>query len=116
VPAAFRPSADLDRSYVSVSADVIVAEDEATARELAPPTRRGSAASARARSISPPRRRRAYTWAEEDRELADRVDIRFVGSPGQVADKLEQLGDATRRRRPADHSSYQLLANEWRRR
>ena len=33
--AAFRPSADLDRPYVSVSADVVVAEDEATARELA---------------------------------------------------------------------------------
>ena len=33
--AAFRPSADLDRPYVSVSADVVVAGDEATARELA---------------------------------------------------------------------------------
>ena len=33
--AAFRPSADLDRPYVSVSADVVVADDEATARELA---------------------------------------------------------------------------------
>ena len=33
--AAFRPSAELDRPYVSVSADVVVAEDEATARELA---------------------------------------------------------------------------------
>jgi alkanesulfonate monooxygenase SsuD/methylene tetrahydromethanopterin reductase-like flavin-dependent oxidoreductase (luciferase family) len=28
--AAFRPSADLDRPYVSVSADVVVADDEAT--------------------------------------------------------------------------------------
>jgi alkanesulfonate monooxygenase SsuD/methylene tetrahydromethanopterin reductase-like flavin-dependent oxidoreductase (luciferase family) len=33
--AAFRPSADLSRPYVSVSADVVVAGDEATARELA---------------------------------------------------------------------------------
>ena len=33
--AAFRPSADLDRPYVSVSADVVVAGDEAAARELA---------------------------------------------------------------------------------
>ena len=33
--AAFRPSAELARPYVSVSADVVVAEDEATARELA---------------------------------------------------------------------------------
>ena len=33
--AAFRPSADLDRPYVSVSADVVVAGDDDTARELA---------------------------------------------------------------------------------
>ena len=33
--AAFQPSDGLDRPYVSVSADVVVAEDEATARELA---------------------------------------------------------------------------------
>src|ERR1700722_10961441 len=32
---AFRPSADLNRPYVSVSADVVVADDEDTARELA---------------------------------------------------------------------------------
>ena len=33
--AAFRPSAELDRPYVAVSADVVVAEDEATACDLA---------------------------------------------------------------------------------
>ena len=33
--AAFRPSAELAQPYVSVSADVVVADDEATARELA---------------------------------------------------------------------------------
>ena len=33
--AAFQPSAELDRPYVSVSADVVVAETEAEARELA---------------------------------------------------------------------------------
>ncbi|MBN9620274.1 MAG: LLM class flavin-dependent oxidoreductase, partial [Actinobacteria bacterium] len=33
--AAFRPSAELDRPYVTVSADVVVAEEEARARELA---------------------------------------------------------------------------------
>src|SRR6202042_451594 len=32
---AFRPSADLSEPYVSVSADVVVGPDEATARELA---------------------------------------------------------------------------------
>src|SRR3712207_6945126 len=33
--AAFQPSAHLDRPYISVSADVVVADDESTARELA---------------------------------------------------------------------------------
>ena len=33
--AAFKPSAELERPYVSVSADVVVADTEAAARELA---------------------------------------------------------------------------------
>ena len=33
--AAFRPSAALDRPYVAVSADVVVGDDEDSARELA---------------------------------------------------------------------------------
>jgi alkanesulfonate monooxygenase SsuD/methylene tetrahydromethanopterin reductase-like flavin-dependent oxidoreductase (luciferase family) len=44
--AAFRPSAELDQPYVSVSADVVVAENEATARELATGYRLWSGASA----------------------------------------------------------------------
>jgi alkanesulfonate monooxygenase SsuD/methylene tetrahydromethanopterin reductase-like flavin-dependent oxidoreductase (luciferase family) len=74
-----------------------------------------------------PKEARAYTWTEEDLELvADRVDTQFVGSPGQVADKLEQLRDATDADEllittiTHDHAdrvrSYQLLANEWQRR
>ena len=61
--ATFRPSSDLDRPYVSVSADVVVAGDEASARELAA----GDGAwvrsirSGRARSRSRPRPRRART-------------------------------------------------------
>ena len=61
------------------------------------------------------------------RELvADRVDTQFVGSPSQVADKLEQLRDATEADEllvttiTHDHAdrvrSYQLLAEEWQRR
>jgi alkanesulfonate monooxygenase SsuD/methylene tetrahydromethanopterin reductase-like flavin-dependent oxidoreductase (luciferase family) len=69
----------------------------------------------------------ALTWTEEDRILvADRTDTQFVGSPAQVADKLEQLRDATGAdelvittitHAHADRvRSYQLLAEEWQRR
>jgi alkanesulfonate monooxygenase SsuD/methylene tetrahydromethanopterin reductase-like flavin-dependent oxidoreductase (luciferase family) len=54
------------------------------------------------------------------------VDTQFVGSPGQVAEKLEQLRDATEADEllittiTHDHAdrvrSYQLLAEEWQRR
>jgi alkanesulfonate monooxygenase SsuD/methylene tetrahydromethanopterin reductase-like flavin-dependent oxidoreductase (luciferase family) len=128
--AAFRPSADLDRPYVSVSADVVVAEDEATARELAAgygawvrSIRSGEGAI----NFPTPKEARAYTWTEEDRELvADRVDTQFVGSPSQVADMLERLRDATDADEllittiTHDHAdrvrSYRLLAEEWQRR
>jgi alkanesulfonate monooxygenase SsuD/methylene tetrahydromethanopterin reductase-like flavin-dependent oxidoreductase (luciferase family) len=93
--AAFRPSADLDRPYVSVSADVVVADDEATARELATgyglwvrSIRSGEGAIA----FPAPEQARAHTWTDADRALvADRVDTQFVGSPKQVAGQLEQL-------------------------
>ncbi len=128
--AAFRPSADLDRPYVSVSADVVVAEDEATATELAvgyAPWVRSIRSGEGAINFPTPKEARAYTWTEEDRELvADRVDTQFVGSPSQVAYKLEQLRDATDADEllittiTHDHAdrvrSYQLLAEEWQRR
>jgi alkanesulfonate monooxygenase SsuD/methylene tetrahydromethanopterin reductase-like flavin-dependent oxidoreductase (luciferase family) len=125
--AAFRPSADLDRPYVSVSADVVVAKDEAKARELASgyglwvrSIRSGEGAI----DFPTPREARAHTWTDEDRALvADRVDTQFVGSPGQVADKLEQLQEATGADEliittiTHDHAdrvrSYRLLAEEW---
>jgi luciferase family oxidoreductase group 1 len=128
--AAFRPSADLDRPYVSVSADVVVADDEATARELATgyglwvrSIRSGEGAI----EFPTPAQARTHTWTAADRELvADRVDTQFVGSPGQVANKLEQLRDATGADEliittiTHDHAdrvrSYQLLAEEWHRR
>ncbi len=127
--AAFRPSADLDQPYVSVSADAVVAEDEATARELAAgyglwvrSIRSGEGAIA----FPTPEQARMHTWTTADRELvADRVDTQFVGSPGQVANKLEQLRDATGADEliiitiTHDHAdrvrSYQLLAEEWHR-
>jgi alkanesulfonate monooxygenase SsuD/methylene tetrahydromethanopterin reductase-like flavin-dependent oxidoreductase (luciferase family) len=128
--AAFRPSADLDRPCVSVSADVVVAEDEASARELASgyglwvrSIRSGEGAI----PFPTPQEARAHTWTDEDRALvADRVDTQFVGSAGQVADQLEQLQEATGADEliittithdPADRvRSYRLLADEWHRR
>jgi alkanesulfonate monooxygenase SsuD/methylene tetrahydromethanopterin reductase-like flavin-dependent oxidoreductase (luciferase family) len=128
--AAFRPSADLDRPYVSVSADVVVAKDEATAREAATgyglwvrSIRSGEGAI----PFPSPEEARAHPWAAEDRALvADRVDTQFVGSPGQVADQLEQLQEATGADEliittiTHDHAdrvrSYRLLAEEWQRR
>jgi alkanesulfonate monooxygenase SsuD/methylene tetrahydromethanopterin reductase-like flavin-dependent oxidoreductase (luciferase family) len=128
--AAFRPSAVLDRPYVAVSADVVVAKDEATARELATgyglwvrSIRSGEGAIA----FPTPEQARSHAWTAEDRDLvADRVATQFVGSPGQVADHLEQLREATGADEliittiTHDHSdrvrSYRLLAEEWQRR
>jgi alkanesulfonate monooxygenase SsuD/methylene tetrahydromethanopterin reductase-like flavin-dependent oxidoreductase (luciferase family) len=128
--AAFRPSADLARPYVSVSADVVVAKDEATARELATgyglwvrSIRSGEGAIA----FPTPEQARAHSWTADDRAVvADRVDTQFVGSPAQVADQLEQLQEATGADEliittiTHDHSdrirSYRLLAEEWQRR
>jgi luciferase family oxidoreductase group 1 len=128
--AAFRPSAELDRPYVSVSADVVVAEDEATARELATGYGLWVRSIRTAEGAIPfptPAEARAHVWSEADRDLvADRVETQFVGSPGQVADQLEQLRDATGAdeliittitHQHADRvRSYRLLAEEWQRR
>ena len=128
--AAFRPSADLDRPYVSVSADVVVAAGEARARELA------AGYGAWVRSIRSgegaipfpaPAEARAFRWSDADRAMvADRVDTQFAGSAKRVADQLEQLQEATGADEliittiTHDHSdrvrSYQLLAEEWARR
>jgi alkanesulfonate monooxygenase SsuD/methylene tetrahydromethanopterin reductase-like flavin-dependent oxidoreductase (luciferase family) len=125
--AAFRPSAELARPYVSVSADVVVAPDEGQARELATgyglwvrSIRSGEGAI----PFPTPREARRHGWTEEDRAMvADRVDTQFVGSPPQVAAQLEQLRDATGADEliittiTHDHAdrvrSYQLLAEEW---
>ena len=128
--AAFKPSAELERPYISVSADVVVARDAATARELATgyglwvrSIRSGEGAI----EFPTPAEARQHIWSDADRQLvADRVETQFVGSPGQVADQLEQLREATGADEliittiTHDHAdrvrSYQLLAEEWQRR
>jgi alkanesulfonate monooxygenase SsuD/methylene tetrahydromethanopterin reductase-like flavin-dependent oxidoreductase (luciferase family) len=128
--AAFRPSAGLSQPHVSVSADVVVAETEAAARELATgygPWVHSIRTRLSAIPFPTPAQARALAWTDADRELvADRVDTQFVGTPAQVADQLELLRDATGADEliittiTHDHAdrvrSYELLAEEWRRR
>ncbi|WP_420309890.1 LLM class flavin-dependent oxidoreductase [Streptomyces sp. YS-B37] len=128
--AAFQPSDVLDKPYVSVSADVVVADDDDTARELATGYGlwvRSIRTAEGAIQFPTPDEARAHVWTDEDRALVqDRVDTQFVGSPTRVADQLEQLQEAT----GADEllittithahkdrvRSYELLAREWHRR
>ncbi|XVV38548.1 LLM class flavin-dependent oxidoreductase [Streptomyces sp. CA-100214] len=126
----FQPSEFLDKPYVTVSADVVVAEDDATARELATGYSlwvRSIRTAEGAIEFPTPDEARAHVWSDEDRALVrDRVDTQFVGSPAHVADRLEQLQEATDADEllittiTHDHAdrvrSYQLLAEEWRRR
>jgi alkanesulfonate monooxygenase SsuD/methylene tetrahydromethanopterin reductase-like flavin-dependent oxidoreductase (luciferase family) len=128
--AAFTPSAELDRPYVAVSADVVVADDEATARELATGYGLWVRSIRTAEGAIPfptPAEARRHNWSDSDRELvADRVETQFVGTAVQVADQLERLRDATEADEliittiTHDHRdrvhSYRLLAEEWARR
>jgi alkanesulfonate monooxygenase SsuD/methylene tetrahydromethanopterin reductase-like flavin-dependent oxidoreductase (luciferase family) len=128
--AAFLPSRELDRPYVSVSADVVVAKDEATARELSTGYGlwvRSIRSAEGAIQFPTPAQARCHAWTDHDRALVeDRVETQFVGSPSQVADQLEQLRDATGADEliittiTHDHAdrvrSYALLAEEWSRR
>ncbi|TDC69284.1 LLM class flavin-dependent oxidoreductase [Streptomyces hainanensis] len=125
--AAFRPSAELDRPHVQVSADVVVAEDDATARELAAgygPWVRSIRAGGGAVPYPTPEEAAREPWTAADRALvADRVDTRFVGSPERVAALLRELRDATGADEllvttiTHDHRhrvrSYELLAEVW---
>ncbi|MFG2549911.1 LLM class flavin-dependent oxidoreductase [Streptomyces sp. NPDC048581] len=126
----FQPSDVLDKPYVSVSADVVVADDDETARELAAgygPWVRSIRTAEGAIEYPTPEEARAHPWTDEDQELVrDRLDTQFAGSPGLVADRLEQLQEATGADEllittiTHDHTdrvrSYELLAAEWRRR
>ena len=124
---AFRASADLERPYVSVSADVVVAEDDVAARELAAGfglwvrsirTGEGAIRYPTADEAA------AHVWSEEDRALvADRVTTQFVGSPHTVVEALSTLQRVTgadelaittmTHHHPARVRSYELLAEAW---
>ena len=125
--AAFSDAGELDRPYVSVSADVVVAATQERARELAAgygPWVRSIRTAEGAIQFPAPEEARRYPWTDADRALvADRVDTQFTGTPRQVADQLERLRDATEADEliittiTHDHldrvRSYQLLAEEW---
>ncbi|MEV7805560.1 MsnO8 family LLM class oxidoreductase [Microbispora sp. NPDC088329] len=124
---AFIPSKALSEPYVVVSADVVVAEDDATARELAKPYGlwvRGIRTGQGAIPYPTPEEADAHVWSDADRELvADRVDTQFAGSPETVAERLrvlqrvtgaDELLVTTITHRHADRvRSYELLAEAW---
>ena len=124
----FCPSAELDRPYVSVSADAVVARSQKAARELATGYAlwvRSIRSGEGAIEFPTPEQASAHVWGPQDRALVeDRVETQFVGTPGQVADLLEQLREATGAdelivttitHQHADRvRSYELLAEEWR--
>ncbi|MFD0522562.1 LLM class flavin-dependent oxidoreductase [Paractinoplanes durhamensis] len=125
--AAFKPSAALEAPRVMVSADVIVAEDEETARRLAIPYAlwvRSVRTGAGAIPYPSPAEAEAFEWSDDDRKLvADRLDTQFVGTAETVAERLETL----RRVTGADEllvttmtfehtdrvRSFELLAKHW---
>lgn len=125
----FQPSDTLDKPYVSVSADVVVADDDATARELATGYGlwvRSIRNAEGAIDFPAPDEARTYEWSDADRALVqDRLDTQFVGSPTTVARRLAQLQEATGADEllittiTHDHAdrvrSYELLAEEWKR-
>ncbi len=124
---AFRPSAELDRPYVSVSADVVVGDDDTHARELATGYGlwvRSIRSGAGAIPFPSPGTARRHHWNDADRALVqDRLDTQFVGSAQTVTARLHQLQEATGAdelaittitHRHADRiRSYQLLAQAW---
>jgi luciferase family oxidoreductase group 1 len=123
--AAFKPSAALAEPYVVVSADVVVADDTATARHLASSyghwvysIRAGDGA------IPYPNPDTVEPLTDEQADLVkDRTATQFVGDADEVAAKLETLQRVTNAdevvitsvtHRHADRlRSHELLAKRW---
>ena len=124
---AFVPSPALSAPRVMVSADVVVAEDDETARRLAAPYGlwvRSVRTGAGAIAFPTVEEALGYAWSDADRELvADRVATQFVGAPWTVAQRLRSLQKATGAdellvttitHEHADRvRSFELLAKEW---
>jgi alkanesulfonate monooxygenase SsuD/methylene tetrahydromethanopterin reductase-like flavin-dependent oxidoreductase (luciferase family) len=122
---AFAPSAALPRPYVVVSADVVVADDSATARHLAAgyghwvySIRAGEGA------IPYPHPDDCAPLTDEQLAVVtDRLETQFVGDPDEVADRLAALQRVTEADElvvtSVTHNhqdrlrSHELLAKRW---
>ena len=121
----FRPSSRYPNPYVVVSADVVVAEDEATAKHLASTyghwvySIRSGAGAARYQDPDT-----AAPLTEDQRRLVhDRITTQFVGTPATVAERLTALQQLTgadelvitsvTHRHEDRLNSHRLLAREW---
>ncbi|WP_280268548.1 LLM class flavin-dependent oxidoreductase [Nocardia wallacei] len=121
----FRPSERYPTPYLVVSADVVVAEDEATAKHLASTyghwvySIRSGAGAARYQdpdTASP-------LTEQQQRLVRDRVTTQFVGTPASVAQRLTALQQLTgadelvvtsvTHRHDDRLESHRLLAREW---
>lgn len=95
---AFRPGV-LDEPYLMVSADVVVADDDETAAELALPYGQWVLDIKAGRGAQPyvtPEQARQRAWTDEERDaVRDRIETQFVGSPATVADRLRTLARVT---------------------
>ena len=122
---AFRPSAVLSEPYVVVSADVVAAEDDATARELASTFAHWTHSIRSGHGAIPyPDPATALPLSDADKAVVeDRLITQFVGSPSTVADRLDSLQKLTgadelvitgvTHRHEDRLRSYELLAKEW---
>ncbi|MDV8024368.1 LLM class flavin-dependent oxidoreductase [Rhodococcus sp. IEGM 1330] len=122
---AFVPSVRLSEPYVAVSADVIVAESDSQARDLAAsfPQWVHSIRSGHGAIEYPDPKNTAPLTGEQYELVADRVDTQVVGSAATVAEKLDALQEATEAdelvltsvtHEHADRlRSYELLGKEW---
>ncbi|HYB81662.1 MAG TPA: LLM class flavin-dependent oxidoreductase [Mycobacterium sp.] len=122
---AFRPSARLGKPYVVVSADVVVADDNATARHLASSYGRWVYSIRSGQGAIPyPDPDICEPLSEDQLALvADRTATQFVGDADEVADRLELLRRVTNAdelvitsvtHRHADRlRSHELIAKRW---
>ncbi|MCQ4120733.1 LLM class flavin-dependent oxidoreductase [Rhodococcus tibetensis] len=123
--AAFRPSRVLREPYVVVSADAVVADDDAAARELASTFGHWTHSIRSGHGAIPyPDPGRTAPLAETERAaVEDRLITQFVGAPATVAGRLDSLRKLTDADELVvttvthDHAdrlrSYELLAREW---
>ncbi len=121
--AAFRPSERLDRPYVVVSADVVVADEDEAARRLAAGYGRWVHGILAGDGAQPYLADPDPLTDDEAALVATRVDTQIVGSPATAAARLRELAERTGADELVvttlthDHEdrcrSYRLLAGEW---